>query len=365
MIQPLAIHLPQFHPFPENDEWWGKGFTEWTNVTKAKAFYTNHYQPQLPTDLGFYDLRLAETLKEQAALALRYGIGGFAYYHYWFMGKRLLHKPVEIMSEDTSNSFPYCLIWANETWSRRWLGEEKEILIKQEYSDEDTANHARHLCRFFSQEKYIKINGRPLFVVYRPSHIPELEKQVAIFKNTVMQEIGIEPYLLANNTNLALNNQYISQGFDAIFSFRPELGALPNSFNDGFVIKRAFDNLIRCKKWGFDQLKIYDYSEALQLMQLREGNDYAGIFPSLFVNWDNTARRGRKGIIIENGSPELFKQELIRVIQKIKQTPTDKAPEYLFINAWNEWAEGNHLEPCVKYQQSYLQVIKEVVDTYL
>ena len=203
MIRPIAIYLPQFHPIPENDEWWGKGFTEWTNVTKAKPMFKGHHQPKLPGDLGFYDLRLPGIMEQQAELARAHGIFGFCFYHYWFNGKRLLNTPVDNMLSSGKPDFPFMLCWANETWSRRWLGEEKEILIKQTYSEEDDHLHAQWLCeKPFSDSRYIKVNGRPVFIIYRPSDLPDYQKTLLIIKETALKAGLKEPYIIGSNINI-------------------------------------------------------------------------------------------------------------------------------------------------------------------
>ena len=172
-IRPIAMYLPQFHPIPENDDWWGKGFTEWTNVAKAKPLFKGHYQPHLPADLGFYDLRIPEVGEAQAQLARNYGIYGFCYYHYWFNGKQLLNRPVDEVLNSGNPDFPFCLCWANENWSKRWNGSENDILIKQKYSSKDDLNHIKFLIQYFKDSRYIKINDRPLFIIYKhPVFLP-------------------------------------------------------------------------------------------------------------------------------------------------------------------------------------------------
>src|SRR5947207_622730 len=193
----LAFHLPQFHPILENDQWWGKGFTEWTNVAKSKPQFPGHDQPKLPADLGYYDLRVPEVRQRQAQLANEYGIEGFCYWHYWFNGKRLLRRPIDEILKSGKPDFPFCLAWANETWSRRWLGEEKEILIKQTYSPQDDLDHAQWLAEVFADPRYVRVNGRPVFLIYRPGDLPQPKRTTETIRSECSRRGLPEPYLLA------------------------------------------------------------------------------------------------------------------------------------------------------------------------
>lgn len=359
-VQVIAIYLPQFHPIPENDEWWGKGFTEWTNVTKAKALFKGHQQPKLPTDLGFYDLRNPETRIQQAHLAKQYGIEGFAYYHYWFKGEQLLERPFNEVLNSDEPDFPFCLIWANETWSRRWLGEEKEILKKQAYSLEDDIAHANYLVKAFIDKRYITIEGRPIFIIYRPKDLPNMVETINTIKTISIKEIGIEPFIIANNYQLNDSSELLNKGFDAIFSFRPQLGELPHAFHDGYLQKRLLYNIKKNRLFS-GLYKVYSYGNALQLMEDKEPSNFNNIIPCVFVGWDNTARRGENGIIIKNNTPALFEKELQRVKNKLLCSENNLG--LLFINAWNEWAEGNYLEPDLINKSSYLQAVKNVMNT--
>ncbi|MCX6300308.1 MAG: glycoside hydrolase family 99-like domain-containing protein [Bacteroidetes bacterium] len=360
-MKPIAIYLPQFHPIPENDEWWGKGFTEWTNVTKAKPLFKNHYQPHLPADLGFIDLRLAESRQAQVDLAKTYGIEGFCYYHYWFKGKKLLDRPFEDVLKTGQPDFPFCLFWANETWSRRWLGEEKEVLLKQEYSEDDDIKHAHYLLNAFKDKRYITVNGRPVFVIYKPNDLPNPAATVNTIKRIAIQHIGIEPLLIASNSHFTDAAKLFSFGFDEILNFRPQLGVLPNAFNTTISVKRFINNCISNRTLN-GNLKIFDYGKALHLMSEVEPADFDNIIPMVFVGWDNSARRGNKGIIITNNTPEKFADEIIRVVDKMDNSKNNNG--LLFINAWNEWAEGNHLEPDHKNGLAYLKVIKQVNEKF-
>jgi len=353
LVKSIAFYLPQYHPTPENDEWWGKGFTEWTNVTRVKPWFREHYQPHLPADLGFYDLRLAESQQAQADLAKAYGISGFCYYHYWFNGKRLLERPFNQVLSSGKPDLPFCLCWANETWSRRWLGEEKNILLKQTYSAEDDLNHIRWLVNAFSDDRYIRYQGRPVFLIYRPLDLPEPARTVETFKNECVKHGLPEPYLLGVDSHRpGFNFQEI--GFDSTLVFEPQLGALPDFMHDGVKLSKLIRNL----KLGVasPKLKLYDYSEARRLM-LNRKRDFP-THPCIFVAWDNTPRRGQNAIIMVNSTPERFESGLSKMVDSLLDKPQDE--RLLFVNAWNEWAEGNHLEPDLKYGTQYLEAVKQI-----
>jgi len=349
-IRALAIYLPQFHPVKENDEWWGQGFTEWTNVTKAEPLFPGHNQPQLPADLGFCDLRVPEVREAQAQLAKQYGIHGFCYYHYWFNGKRLLNRPIDEVLSSKHPDFPFMLFWANETWSRRWLGEEKEILIKQTYSEEDDRNHINWLYdNAFIDERYIKVHGRPAFVIYRPHDLPDYKKTLALFKSIAESKGLPAPFMIGSNSH-----GHELSGFDQVLNFEPQLGLLPDAFVDGANDNKKKRN--RTYNIKSSELKVYDYKGVKKIMAARKF-DYKYL-PCVFVGWDNTARRGKNGIIIINQNKEDFKNSLLEAKEVVKDYPEDE--KIVFINAWNEWAEGNHLEPCATYGHTFLEIVKEV-----
>jgi len=350
-IRPIAIYLPQFHPIPENDKWWGKGFTEWTNVTKAKPLFKGHYQPHLPADLGFYDLRLPEVLEAQVQMARDYGIYGFCYYHYWFDGKRLLDRPIENVIKSQRPDFPFCLFWANESWSRTWWDAKSKILIDQTYSDADPVKHAQSLNSAFSDSRYISIKNRPVFIIYRPTDIPSFDKYIDKFKNESIRLNGIEPYIIISNSHI-LGIDCLSNGYDGILNFEPQFSVLPDFINDKKNIHKLIYNY---KHHIFNSgLKVISYNTAKDLMENRQF-PYR-YFPCVFVGWDNTARRGEKGIIMINQNHNRFKESLQKAKDYVQKNNLDS--NLIFINAWNEWAEGNHLEPDVKNGFSYLEQVK-------
>jgi lipopolysaccharide biosynthesis protein len=330
----IAFYLPQFHPIRENDEWWGKGFTEWTNVAKARPLFAGHYQPHIPANLGFYDLRVPETRQAQADLARRHGIEAFCYWHYWFNGRRLLERPFDEVLASGEPDFPFCLAWANETWSRRWLGEEKEILIKQTYAAEDNALHAQWLVRAFADKRYLRVNGRPVFLVYRPKDLPDPKATTGAIRAECARG-GLPDPLLVAIASYALDD-YRGLGFDADVAFEPWLGALSGPLQDG--------------------IKTYDYRMARTLM--RGVQERPAVYPCVMVTWDNTPRRGEHGIVFTNATPEYFEAGLRELVTSVQGKPP--ADRLVFVNAWNEWAEGNHLEPDLKHGLKYLDAVRRV-----
>lgn len=354
-VRTIAIYLPQFHPTLENDEWWGAGFTEWTNVAKAKPSFKGHYQPHLPADLGFYDLRLEESRQAQAELAKAYGIDGFCYYHYWFEGKRLLQQPEQAILELGKPDFPFCLFWANESWSRRWLGEEKEVLMKQTYSEEDDLNHINYLLPYFKDKRYIKINGRPIFLIYKPYDLPDVSKTIANFKKVARENNLPEPYLIASNAQDRDKNP-LDYGFDDALFFEPKLYVLSEFSSDKPTLKKLVRNLLQ----GIfsAKLKVYSYLQYKKRAKIVNQNAKYKGFPCVLVGFDNTARRGKNGIAIKDQTPEAFELSLLEALEEVGKRPDQE--KLVFINAWNEWAEGNHLEPDQKDGLKYLEIVKKV-----
>lgn len=370
-LRPIAIHLPQFHPIPENDEWWGKGFTEWTNVTKAKPLFKGHYQPQLPTDLGFYDLRLAEARMAQIELAKEYGIYGFCYYHYWFNGKRLLHEPLDRMLANPKEDFPFMLCWANENWTRRWDGKNKEILIKQNYSIVDDRNHIRFLCdHFFKDPRYIRIEGKPVIAIYMSALFPDISETLTIWREEA-RKLGFELYVCRFEGDRVYGKKYMAPGFDAAIEFQPFAKTL-----DDFTTQVTQPAYQRKYSLRFLQRTPYIKQKTSHFVHRHFGRlDYQVYLDFLFANyeypkdykrypcvmpsWDNTARRKDKSLLFYNSTPQWYKKWLQFHFENFQ--PFSNNENFLFINAWNEWAEGNHLEPCIKWQRQYLEATKDVV----
>ncbi|MGL5229803.1 MAG: glycosyltransferase WbsX family protein [Cetobacterium sp.] len=340
----IAFYLPQFHRVKENDEWWGEGFTEWTNVKRSKPLYKNHNQPRIPLDNNYYDLSKKETLVEQAKLAKENNVFGFCFYHYYFNGKKLLEKPAEILLNNNDIDINYCFSWANEPWTRSWDGKTKDILMAQNYGElEDWKKHFEYLLPFFKDNRYIKKNNKPVFLIYRTNNIPNCEKMIDYWEKLSI-ESGFDGIYLIETLN-SFQKTPILESSKAVVEFEPML-TMRHYLNPLTQIKR----LIR-KKIGM--LDIVNYDEVWQKIISRDNNYSKERCLGAFVGWDNTPRKGKKGLIIEGSTPEKFGKYLKKQIQK-------NTSEFLFINAWNEWAEGTYLEKDTKNNKFFLKEVKEV-----
>lgn len=353
----VAFYLPQFHPIPENDRWWGKGFTEWTNVARARPLFRGHGQPHVPADLGFYDLRVPELRSAQAELARNHGIEAFCYWHYWFSGKRLLGRPFDEVLASGEPDFPFCLAWANEAWTRTWLGN-GQMLQDQTYSVEDDERHARWLAAAFSDERYLRIRGRPAFLVYRPTHLPNPRRTTDTIRRECVKLGLSEPYLIGINADCPTADCRVI-GFDATLDFEPQLGDLPDYNVDGPTLSKLRRNL--SSGVGSGRLRVYDYAEARNLMARRRRGFNFPFYPSIVVRWDSTPRRGHRGIVFLDSTPDRFESGLASLVRDGLGKPLED--RLIWVNAWNEWAEGNHLEPDVDHGLAYLSVVKHVVET--
>ena len=336
-IRVVAFYLPQFYPTPQNDEWWGPGFTEWTNVVQAEPLFEGHYQPRLPADLGFCDTRVPQVRVAQASLAREYGIEGFCYWHYWFHGTRVLNRPFDEVLASGEPDLPFCLSWANETWTRRWhgAGVPDEVLQEQTYSEADDVAHAQWLAAAFSDPRYIRIDERPVFLVYRPFDLPDAPRTTDTIRTEAMR-VGLpEPYLVGINAHNPTKDTR-PLGFDSTLNFEPQLSAVPGPTEPG--------------------LKIYDYTLATRSMR-NQTRDYP-FHPCVMVSWDNTPRRGENGIVFINSTPQTFERHLAAAARPLHGAPPQH--QLLFVNAWNEWAEGNNLEPDLKHGLGWLEAVQRV-----
>lgn len=351
-VRPIAFYLPQFHPIPENDAWWGKGFTEWTNTAKALPLFRGHYQPHVPADLGFYDLRVAETRRAQADMARAYGIGAFCYYHYWFGGKRLLERPFNDVLTSGEPDFPFCLCWANQTWTGIWHGAPDRILVEQTYPGlDDHRAHFDALLPAFTDPRYVTIDGKPLFLIYRPMQVPDI-RQVTSFWRELAVKAGLPGlHLVGVNENPAWRPA--DYGFDASVSPR-----LPSKW---FSWRHPIKKLKQFYRKKINLPEVVPYAQALPDFI---PDPVPGIenYPCLIPNWDNTPRSGSNGYVLHGSTPDLFRVQVKRALDVAEKLP----PEHgiVFIKSWNEWAEGNHLEPDLKFGTAYLEALRDELHTH-
>lgn len=350
-VKLIAFYLPQFHPIPENDEWWGRGFTEWTNVTQAKPLFRGHRQPNLPADLGFYDLRLGEVREAQADLACRHGIHGFCYYHYWFHGRRVLERPFNEVLASGRPDFPFCLCWANENWTRRWDGREREVLIEQSYSQQDDINHIRWLLRAFEDTRYIRIEGKPLFLVYRAGDLPNALRTAEIWRSEAAKTGIGDIFLCSVSTAFAgsPSDPHLI-GFDASVEFQPAAHPFPRRN----LLTRVWKRLRR----GISNNLRLKYADVVEQSLRRPKPPYL-MFRCVLPSWDNTPRRKSNALIIEGNSPESYERWLSGAIERSPDLPS--GDRIVFINAWNEWAEGNHLEPSQRWGRAFLEATQNAL----
>jgi lipopolysaccharide biosynthesis protein len=345
----VAFHLPQFHPFPENDAWWGKGFTEWTNVSKAVPQFQGHYQPRLPADLGWYDLRLPDVLRQQAELAARAGVGAFCFHYYWFGGRRLLERPLDAFAEDGDVTLPFCLCWANENWTRRWDGKESELLMAQQHSPEDDRAVLEDLARYMRNPRYLRVGGRPLLLVYRPDILPDAKATVARWRAHA-RDIGLgELFLLCSNAFGF--SDYAGYGFDGLVEFPP------HAISTGEIT----EDVERLNAQYAGRVYHYPTVAEAQIADLRERGD-ARYFPGVMPSWDNEARRPGVGHAFHEASPEPYSRWLSEALATSRRlAPADE--RLVFVNAWNEWAEGAYLEPDRWFGHGFLQATHAAVQT--
>lgn len=352
------MYLPQFHEIPENNKWWGEGFTEWTNVKKSSPLYKGHIQPVYPFKKEFYDLSDKTVMQKQMKLAKDHGINGFCIYHYWFNGKKLLEKPLEDLLSWKKTELPFCICWANEAWSRRWDGTNgaKELLMAQEYGQEENwAQHFRYLCSFFKHESYIKVEGRPLLVIYNPIQIVQRKKMLKKWNLLAIQE-GFPGIYVINMRRMPIKSEIPFIG-DEIADFEPH--ATLTSISD--FEKRQISNVYRGNRKDNKEIKYFvlDYAKYCELMVNRSVSPDEKHNLGFFAGWDNTPRRGIKTeLIFENNKPEIM-EKYFRIQYQRSLILNNR---FLFINAWNEWGEGACLEPSERYGKEYLEAIKRVCD---
>ena len=355
-IRVIAFYLPQFHSIPENDVWWGKGFTEWTNVGKAKKFYPGHNQPRVPADLGYYDLRVSETRQAQAELAKAYGIEGFCYWHYWFGdGKRLLERPFNEVLHSGQPDFDFCLAWANESWKGFAHGlKNRNVLIEQKYpGDDDIENHFYDVLPAFLDKRYIKVDKKPLFHIYKPMQLPDAEKFIEKWQY-LAQKNGLPGIFFVAHTQEHNYDTLLNMKFDAVNTVRTLDFTLHKKSIPDIVLNGAMTVL-------FGVPFRYNFKKALKYFSAPEDSKKE-IIPTLISGWDHTPRSGKKGLILYNSTPELFEKHAITTFETVK----NKEPEHqiVFLKSWNEWAEGNYMEPDLKYGHGFLKALKNALSKF-
>lgn len=356
-LRALAFYLPQYHPVPENDAWWGEGFTEWRNVAQARPLFAGHYQPHLPGDLGFYDLRLPEAREAQAELARRHGIHGFCYYHYWFNGRRILERPFSEVLASGKPNFPFCLCWANENWTRVWDGGEDQILLEQHYGPEDDRAHIRALIPAFADERYIRIAGRPLFLVYRTELLPDPRSTAEIWREEVAKA-GLGELYIARVENFVTSVDPRSIGFDAAVEFAPHGAHVGKIKFRGSIHRLLARTGLLPQAYVRGQVVSY---RAMMLGMLAKPQPSFKRFRCVTPMWDNTARRGNRAHVYVGSTPKLYESWLCETARHAVQSFVPEE-QIVFINAWNEWAEGCHLEPDLQWGRQYLEATKAALD---
>jgi hypothetical protein len=351
----IAIHLPQFYPFKENDEWWGKGFTEWTNVANSQPRFRGHYQPHIPKDLGFYDLRLPESRLAQESMAKEYGIYGFCYYHYWFNGHLIMEKPVEAKLQNQNEDLPFMLCWANEDWNRNWAGHFNKTLIKQDYSLDDDEKHFNYLLKFFKDPRYIRVDNKPVFCIYRPALFPDFDKTIALWQRLALKE-GFQLYICKFEAGREWGSKFMPKSADAAVEFQP-------INKEGWDRKYTLLNKITNKIFNRQIINrnIFSYKDYVDFQLSKPIFNKYKRYPSVCPSWDNSSRRKKQPFACFVGAtPDLFKKWFEHVYNNF--VPFSEEENFIFINAWNEWAEGCHLEPDLKYGTGFLEAIKSVVE---
>ncbi|WP_227939501.1 glycosyltransferase WbsX family protein [Alkalihalobacillus deserti] len=344
----IAFYLPQFHEIPENNQWWGDGFTEWTNTRKAEPLFPGHYQPREPYQDFYYDLTDPLVRQWQVDIAKKYGIYGFCYYHYWFKGKRLLEKPFNEVLRTGKPDFPFCLSWANEPWTRRWDGRDDQVLMPQHYGNEnDWKEHFDYLLNAFQDERYICVEEKPLFLIYRPESIPNCSEMLDYW-DILAKQNGLKGIYFVRTLNGHLPLSKLER-FNASVEFEPHYTAAHTNC----------PNIWRMVSGYKKRKAVIDYDAIWScILSRKNSRDDTKIFPGAFLDWDNTARRGTEATIYQGATPEKFEKYLS---EQIKRAETIYQSEFLFINAWNEWAEGTYLEPDKQNQFRYIEAVKKAL----
>ena len=354
----IAYYLPQYYPFEENNKWWGEGFTEWTNVGKAKPLFWSHSQPKVPADLGYYDLRMQETREKQVKLAQEAGVTAFCYWHYWFgHGKQLLDLPFKDVLQKGKPDFPFCLGWANESWkSKVWNandGSKDKILIEQLYpGKKDFEDHFYSILPALLDKRYVRIEGRPVFVVYKPLLLKDCSDFILEW-NRLARLNGIPNgiHFIGHTSNISEKEAILDLGFESINIVRNG----EHRFNKK-VIKKILIKLVKFKFFNRPLVLKYAFISKYFIQEMDKDEK---IFPSLIPNWDHTPRSGKKGLVFHKSTPELFYKHATEAIKMIKHKPIAK--QILFLKSWNEWGEGNYMEPDIEFGKKYIEALRKAI----
>lgn len=351
----ISFYLPQFHQIPENDEWWGKGYTEWVTVVKAKSLFRGHLQPHIPADLGFYDLRVKETRIAQAEMAKKHGIEGFCYWHYWFGdGKRLLERPFNEVLSSGEPDFPFCLAWANHSWyNKTWDSEGTDkLLMEQKYlGANDYINHFKTILPAFKDKRYIKVEEKPLVVIFSPLDSEEIPQIIKLWRKLALENGLKGLYFVGRQYAGRDKNKILDLGFDAVYNESSlTIHARQSKFKKVLLLLKV--KLLKTPR-------IYDYGDSIKYFSNDEDRAIDTI-PVIIPNWDHTPRSGKFGVVLNNSTPKLFKKHVKKVLSMIKEKPEEN--RIAFLKSWNEWGEGNYMEPDIEYGNKYLVALKEAID---
>lgn len=347
----IAYYLPQYHPIPENDQWWGKNFTEWVNVRNAKPLFKDHQQPVIPGELGYYNLLDTKVQERQAQLAREAGVEGFCYWHYWFGGKQLLEQPLLQVLANGQPDFPFCIAWANESWyAKTWVdkkGESDRLLIEQTYSEQDDRAHFEAILPMLRDKRYIQVDGKPLLVIYRPLQLPDGKAWVDRWQQ-MAHEAGLSGlYLVGHTLYRKEANAVLGIGFDAV-NIVP-IGDVKRNLR---LALRHLPTLLRYLS-GNAPL-VYDYAEAMKTFDSKK-IQREDVIPTLLPNWDHSPRSGVRALVLNKATPQAFRTH----VQAVCKTIEGKKNQLVMLKSWNEWSEGNYIEPDSRWNRQFLEVLKD------
>jgi hypothetical protein len=372
-IKFIAYYFPQFHPIKENNQWWGEGFTDWDYVKNAKSLFKEHYMPRVPLNKNYYDPTYINTIKWQVELAKSYGIDGFCFHHYWFDGKLLLEKPLELFLNEISLNISFCLSWANESWTKRWIGKNNEVLQEQKHTPDPKIweAHFNYLLPFFKDERYLKIEDKPVFIIYQPDLLVKSNEMFGLW-NELAKTKGLKGiYFIATRNHEYINSNSL-QNYSGLIKFQPREAYNSKSFKNKNIFSKfqflrslplPLKNMLTDLKQKVSNYELINVDEIWQSIITNATNDKnnsINIFESVFMDWDNTPRYGKKSKIFYGITPVKFESYLLKLLEVIGQRET-----YIFINAWNEWSECAYLEPDESYGYSFLQALKNCKDKLL